>query len=120
MNAKLIALLLVGGLLLGAGIIKITPAAENRGAETILINGGKARDVHFPHHRHQKALGDCDICHILFPKKAESIKELKAQGKLRKKQVMKEHCIDCHKKMKAEGRKTGPRSCARCHRISGK
>jgi len=38
-NAKLITLLLVGGLLLGAGIVKITPAAENRGAETILING---------------------------------------------------------------------------------
>jgi hypothetical protein len=38
-NAKLIALLLVGGLLPGAGTIKITSAAENRGAEIILING---------------------------------------------------------------------------------
>jgi hypothetical protein len=46
----------------------------------------------------------------LFPKKTGSIKELKSQGQLEKKQVMKEHGIDCHEKMKAEGRKTGPRS----------
>jgi hypothetical protein len=56
------------------------------------------RDVHFPHHRHQDALGDCNICHDLFPKKLGSIDELKNQGKLKKKQVMQEHCIDCHKK----------------------
>ena len=117
-NAKMVPLLLIGGLLFGAGLIGISFAIENRGAEIILINGGKARDVHFPHLRHQKALKDCAICHTLFPKKVGSITELKAQGKLEKKQVMKEHAIDCHRKMKAEGRKTGPRSCARCHRIS--
>jgi len=115
----MVPLLLIGGLLLGAGFIGITFATENKGEEIILIDGGKARDVHFPHHSHQIALGDCDICHTLFPKKAGSIKELKSQGKLGKKQVMEEHCIDCHKKMKAEGRKTGPRSCARCHRKAG-
>ncbi len=119
MKEKIIPLLLIGGLLLGAGFIGLSFATENRGAEIILINGGKARDVHFPHHKHQEALEDCAVCHTLFPKKVGSISELKAQGKLEKKQVMTEHCIDCHKKMKAEGRKTGPRSCARCHRKSG-
>ena len=119
MNTKILPLLLIVAILLGAGFIGITAAVENKGAKVILINGGKARDVHFPHLRHQTALKDCDICHALFPKKVGSIAALKAQGKLKKKQVMKDHCIDCHKKMKAEGHKTGPRSCARCHRVSG-
>jgi hypothetical protein len=116
---KILPLLLIGALLLRLGFVGISLATENKGAEIILINGGKARDIHFPHHRHQTALENCDICHTLFPKKVGGIAELKAQGKLKKKQVMQEHCIDCHKKMRAEGRKTGPRSCARCHRPSG-
>lgn len=44
-------------------------AIEDRGAEIILIYGGKSRDVHFPHYKHQIALDNCDICHNLFPKK---------------------------------------------------
>ena len=119
MKTKLRPLLLIGALIVSAGFIGITLATENKGAQIILIKGGKARDIHFPHHRHQTALENCDICHTLFPKKVGGIAELKAQGKLKKKQVMQEHCIDCHKKMRAEGRKTGPRSCARCHRPSG-
>jgi len=94
-------------------------AIEDRGAEIILIYGGKSRDVHFPHYKHQIALDNCDICHNLFPKKTGSIKELKDKGRLKKKQVMREHCIDCHRKLKSEGKKTGPTSCARCHRGPG-
>ena len=119
MKEKILPLLLIGTLLLGIGYISFAAAVKDRGAEIILIKGGKARDIHFPHQMHQTALENCDVCHTLFPKKVDGIAELKAQGKLKKKQVMQEHCIDCHKKMKAEGRKTGPRSCARCHRPSG-
>jgi glutamate synthase domain-containing protein 3 len=36
---KILPQLLIGGLLFGAGLIGIRFAVENRGAETILING---------------------------------------------------------------------------------
>jgi len=116
---KWVLLLMFGGILFYTGIARSVADIENKGAEIILISGGKARDVHFPHHRHQNVLGDCNICHDLFPQKLGGIEELKRQGQLKRKQVMQEHCIDCHKKMKAAGRNTGPTSCARCHRKTG-
>ena len=116
---RLTTLLAIAGTLICIAAVAIGAAIEDRGAEIILIDGGKSRDVHFPHHKHQNALDNCNICHHLFPKKNGSIKELKEQGQLKKKQVMREHCIDCHKKLKAEGKKTGPTSCGRCHRTSG-
>jgi len=119
LNKNWFALSVIGGLLTSAVIIGANVTAQNKGAEIILINGGKMRDIHFPHHRHQNALGDCNVCHNLFPAKAGSIAELKEQGKLKKKQVMEAHCIACHKKKKAAGERTGPTSCARCHRRSG-
>ena len=120
MKEILVVLLMLSGILFYAGVSGSGDDVENREAEIILLSGGeKARDVHFPHHRHQDALGDCNICHDLFPQKLGGIEELKNQGKLKKKQVMQEHCIDCHKKMKAAGRNTGPTSCARCHRKTG-
>ena len=119
MNISLVVSLVISGLLVCAVIMGADVASENKGAEIILINGGKMRDVHFPHHRHQNVLGDCNVCHELFPAQAGSIAELKEQGKLRKKQVMEEHCIACHKKRKAAGEQTGPTSCARCHRKTG-
>ena len=116
---KLIFLLIISGILLYTAISGSGDNAENKGAEIILLSGGKMRDVHFPHTRHQDALGNCKICHELFPKKLGSIEELKRQGKLGKKQVMQKHCIDCHRKMKSAGENTGPTSCARCHRDTG-
>ena len=108
---KLVLLLMFAGILFCTGIAGSGEDVENKGAEIILLSGGKMRDVHFPHHRHQDVLGDCNICHDLFPQKLGSIKELKNQGKLKKKQVMQEHCINCHRKMKATGQNTGPISC---------
>lgn len=116
---KLVLLLMFAGILFYTGIAGSGEDVENKGAEIILLSGGKMRDVHFPHHRHQDVLGDCNICHDLFPQKLGSIKELKNQGKLKKKQVMQEHCINCHRKMKAAGQNTGPISCGRCHRKTG-
>ena len=119
MKEKWVFLWIFTIILVYAGLAGSDTDIENKGAEIILISGGKARDVHFPHHRHQNVLGDCNICHDLFPQKLGSIEELKRQGRLKRKQVMREHCIDCHKKMKAAGQRTGPTSCARCHRKTG-
>jgi hypothetical protein len=93
--AKSVCSLLIGALLINAAIMGDNIPAEEPGAEVILINGAKMRDVHFPHHGHQNALGACDLCHGLFPAHAGSITKLKAQGIVRKKQVMEEHCIGC-------------------------
>ena len=110
-------------LLLGAGILFFAAVSvalsgapvENKGAAEIKLPGGKRGLVPFPHHRHQDALGDCDICHSVFPQKAGIIEKLKAQGKLKKKQVMNKQCTKCHKQKKKEGIKTGPVTCKQCH-----
>jgi len=116
MRATISFFTLAGLLLLFFTTIWVTAGEENRGAEELLIESGRKQDVYFPHHRHQEVLNDCRVCHDLFPKKAGSIKSLKAQGKLKEQQVMKKHCIDCHRKMKSEDKKTGPLTCGRCHR----
>jgi len=63
LKLKPVALLVMGGILISAGIIGAIGHVTNKGAEIILINGGKMRDVHFPHHRHQNALESCNVCH---------------------------------------------------------
>ena len=60
---------MLGGILLYATIAGSGTHVENKGAEIILLAGGKKmRNVHFPHHRHQIALGDCNICTTYSPK----------------------------------------------------
>ena len=63
------------------------------------------RDIHFPHHRHQNALDDCDVCHDLFPAKAGSIAELKAQGWLKKNRCWKSIASPVTSKEKLPGKK---------------
>ena len=116
MKFRLLLLLASGMLFLIAGSIALSSApAENKGAAEIKLPGGTRGLVPFPHHRHQDKLGDCEICHSLFPQKAGIIKELKEQGKLKKKYVMNKLCTKCHKEKKSEGLKSGPTECAKCH-----
>ncbi len=95
------------------GVVAV--AVENEGAKDIKLDGGKKGVVAFPHHKHQDAIGDCKVCHRIFPKTAGIIKDLKIQGKLKKKQVMKKTCIKCHKAKKKAGVKAGPTKCSQCH-----
>ena len=90
-------------------------AVENKGAEIISLDGGSRGAVPFPHYRHQNALGDCNVCHALFPQEPGSIARLKQEGKLAGKQVMNKHCISCHRAEKKAGKKAGPVSCTQCH-----
>ncbi len=89
-------------------------AAQNRGAEEMLLSGGKRGDVPFPHRIHQVVLDDCNKCHDLFPQIPGSIEKLKANQTLGKKQVMKQ-CRNCHKAKKGSGEKAGPTGCKACH-----
>lgn len=92
-------------------------AMQNTGKERILIDGGAKGNIDFPHRIHQDAVSDCTVCHSVFPQKEGSIKELKVQQKLEKKQVMNGTCLNCHRAMKKEGRQTGPTSCNQCHTL---
>ena len=90
-------------------------ALAQMGAEHLALEGGSRGVVPFPHHLHQRTLGDCNACHTLFPQEIGAIERLKSEGKLVKKQVMNKHCIKCHRAEKRAGKKAGPLSCAKCH-----
>ena len=105
--------LVVFALLLIAGLCAAT--VENKGPAQITLQGGERGLVIFPHHRHQNKLGDCKICHTLFPQEPDAIARLKKEGKLVPKQVMNKLCIKCHKAEKRAGHKAGPVTCSKCH-----
>ena len=110
---RLIELLLVG--VFFVGVAAVFAQTQNTGAVEIVLDGGTSGNVTFPHQRHQAKLADCTICHSAFPQKAGAIEELKAQGKLAKKQIMNEQCTKCHKEKKQAGEKAGPTTCTTCH-----
>ncbi len=93
----------------------VAAAAENRGAGNIVLEVGRLGNVAFPHQKHQDTLGDCNLCHNLFPKAAGSIERLKNKGKLKKKATMYQ-CLDCHKNKVDKREKSGPTSCKGCHK----
>ena len=101
--------------IIGFSSIASTMANQNKGAAKLELDGGKRGKVPFPHHQHQDKLGDCKICHSVFPQKSGSITELKAEGKLKKKYVMNKLCTKCHKEKKKAGQKSGPTTCKNCH-----
>ena len=104
------------GLLVGLFIIAIGRGfAENRGAEKIVLQGGKLGAVPFSHNMHQSSLGDCNVCHTLFPRVSGTIEKLKIEGKLKKREVMTQ-CEVCHKQRATAGQNTGPIKCAECHK----
>lgn len=90
-------------------------ADENRGASEMELNGGTRGKVPFPHLRHQQALGDCQICHDVFPQAAGAIDAYKTDGKLSAKQVMNKQCIKCHRERKKNDQASGPTVCSQCH-----
>ena len=91
----------------------------NRGDATMVIDGGKTGDIPFSHHLHQDKLGGvCEACHNLFPQKKGAIAALQESGQLAKKEVMKQ-CQKCHRRLKHEGKKSGPIGCRDCHQIKG-
>jgi len=110
---RLTGLVVAGVLFVGLGAV--FAQTQNTGAAEIVLEGGTSGSVAFPHQRHQAKLGDCTICHSVFPQKAGAIEELKAQGKLVKKQIMNEQCTKCHKEKKQAGEKSGPTTCTTCH-----
>ncbi|MGB5747367.1 MAG: cytochrome c3 family protein [Desulfobacterales bacterium] len=115
MKLKLLVVLVSIFTILAGAMVVNSMATQNKGAANIEINGGKRGNVPFPHHQHQARIGDCKICHSVFPQKSGSIAELKAEGTLKKKYVMNKLCTKCHKEKKTAGQKSGPTTCTKCH-----
>jgi hypothetical protein len=111
---KILMAMLLAALAAG-GWVRASATPPNRGAAEIVLEGGTSGPVAFPHLRHQEKLTDCNICHAAFPQKAGAIEDLKAQGKLAKKQVMNDQCTKCHRDKKQAGEKAGPTTCTTCH-----
>jgi len=103
----------IAGLLVGLMVSYNQVMAEN--AAHIDINTGGKGLVPFSHQGHQTLLMDCSICHERFPQEAESILRLKNEGRLKKKEIMKGLCIQCHKDTRKAGQTSGPESCSQCH-----
>lgn len=102
----------IGALLVSA----IPSASQNTPAADMTLNSGGTRGkVHFPHQKHIDTLGDCNVCHDLYPTTAGIIDALKGQGKLMEKQVMNEQCTRCHRTAKKKGKPSGPTICSKCH-----
>jgi hypothetical protein len=115
MKAKLSVLLIpIVAIAIGSSLA-FSDNDQDKGSADFMMDGGKRGKVPFPHHQHQENLGDCTICHSLFPQKTGSIEELKTQGKLKKKYVMNKLCTKCHRETKKAGRKSGPTTCSKCH-----
>ncbi|MFP4040482.1 MAG: cytochrome c3 family protein [Desulfosudaceae bacterium] len=95
-------------------VVAALAAEKNQGPAELVIPGGSKADVPLPHRVHQEALDDCDSCHNLFPQAGGSIVEYKADGTLKKMQVMKQ-CQGCHRERGKAGQKAGPISCGDCH-----
>ena len=89
--------------------------AQNKGAKEMKLDGGSRGEVPFTHFNHQERLGDCNVCHSLFPQSSGSILENKKKGNLEKKQVMNTLCIKCHKTEQRKGNAYGPVTCSKCH-----
>jgi len=111
MRSKIVVLCVVFMLLYGGVIVA---GIEEKGPKQITLDGGQRGEVAFPHRQHQTTLGDCSICHNIFPQKLGVIKDLKNEGRLEKKQVM-NHCRGCHRNRVKQGLNAGPTSCRECH-----
>ena len=96
-------------------VFSIASAGSNNGAEKMDLAGGTRGKVPFPHLLHQENLGDCNLCHSIFPQVPGAIEDMKEQGKIKEQYVMKKLCIKCHKKERMAGKPHGPTTCAKCH-----
>lgn len=88
--------------------------AQNKGAKEIILPGGTIGNVTVKHHFHQDVLGDCNLCHNLFPQTAGMVQKMKDNGKLESKKLMNQ-CQSCHREKTNAGLKAGPVTCKGCH-----
>lgn len=116
MNVNRIVSLVISGVVLTAVFSTATQQAPPPDiTPQITLNGGTRGKVPFPHQKHIDSLGDCNVCHDIYPTTLGSIDALKNTGTLKKKYVMNKQCTKCHRARKKAGDNTGPTKCSTCH-----
>jgi len=93
-------------------IILSVAAIAGDSLNEIKIKGGFMGAVTLPHQLHVDIADDCQKCHGIFPQKLGVIQELKDAKTFKKKYIMKDVCISCHK-----SQKSGPTMCYGCHNL---
>ncbi|MBF0200575.1 MAG: cytochrome c3 family protein [Desulfamplus sp.] len=114
MNRTILKIIIISLVIFIAAVVTASQKVIS-GAPEITLDGGSRGEVPFPHKLHQDGLDDCNVCHDTFPKELEVIKKMKGADELKKKQVMNEVCIKCHRELQKANKSTGPTSCKGCH-----
>lgn len=78
----------------------------------------KYQGAPFNHKKHADTLKDCKVCHHTW-KEGEKVKKCvechTKDSKLTAKNAFHKNCRGCHRKLKKEGKPTGPTACTKCH-----
>lgn len=136
MKKILIAITLLAGCAVGAGLLTAAPPTgtlpgdnETRLRErTILISLPalfaelERPPVRFPHERHARELEPegCTVCHPVTGNHTLQFtypKETGAETRSSLTEAFHDSCIGCHETRAATGRSSGPVTCGECHRI---
>ena len=81
---KKILICSIGLMVVFTVLISQTAVAQNKGAKEMKLDGGTKEAVPFTHSKHQDRLGDCNVCHSIFPQEAGVIVAKKQKGDLKK------------------------------------
>lgn len=136
MKKKLAVVLMVtltGLLFLAVGVLTAAEAPTTPPTEVLIHSPGYKMylkgPVKFPHKQHVDQKEACTECHHNYVngknvwKQGDPVKlcvachnPLKSQGKILKLEVaFHNNCRNCHRKLKREGKKSGPITCNKCH-----
>lgn len=128
--------LLLGGLLIGGWMAIAAPCLRAQ-PERVLLDpakdfGKKGRPaVSFPHDRHVEVTGSCKECHHRYEQGRNVLDESQleeggpaircaschpSKSHLGLERAFHDQCMGCHRKLRHERKKTGPRYCGECHR----
>lgn len=123
--AVVLCILMAGALTLAYAATK-APDKDITIHSTDVFKESKKGPVQFSHDKHKGA--KCTDCHHEYKdgknawqegqevKKCSTCHKLEAQDKIVKlEKAYHDGCQGCHKKLKAEKKKTGPTSCTKCH-----
>jgi hypothetical protein len=83
-NRKLKRRIIFAVMIIAVFVLTVADASQNRGAKEMNLEAGSKGKVFFPHYNHQEAIGDCQVCHSLFPQNSGAVVKLKTEGSLKK------------------------------------
>lgn len=143
MRKGLAVMSIITAFVFSLGLMAYVYAAEQKVPDTFKIDNDKAlfksgkrtkAAVEYTHKKHAETYKiACSECHHVFKdgknvwkqgdkvQKCNECHKAEAKGKQLELQLaFHKNCKDCHTKLKTEGKKTGPTTCAQCHPVEKK